>query len=100
MADQEKWKVSLNAYHSNLRTGIFVEGILQDLQQRLTAEEYACIEEKKNNIDRVDELVRVLLTKDHSTFHSFCSALTKSGYSRWASRLTGKGSLFHVMKCI
>lgn len=100
MGDQDKWKVSLNAYHSNLRTGIFVESILRDLQPKLTAEEYTCIEEKKSNFDRVDELVRILLTKDHSTFQSFCSALTKSGYSRWASRLTGKGLLFRPMKCI
>ena len=95
------WKVSLKAYQSSLRTaGIPVESILQDLQPLLTGMEYKCIEEKESDIDRVDEIVRILLTKDILIFHSFCSILSKNGFSLWASRLTVKGSLFHVMKCI
>lgn len=96
MGDPE-WKVSLNAYHNTLRTGLLIGKILPDLRPLLTEEEYSHIEEKETNVDRVDVLVKILLAKDRSTFHKFCSALEKNGYPRWASRLTGKGWIFRII---
>ena len=92
MGDPE-WKASLNEHHSKLRTGLLIEKVLSDLRPLLTAGEYSSIEEKENDIDRVDELVKILLTKDRSTFQKFCSALENNGYPRWANRLRGKGLL-------
>lgn len=88
-----RWKDSLNAYLGSLRTGLAIGTILHDLRPLLTDTEYSRIEEEESSVERVDELVKILLEKDRPTFDNFCSVLGKNGYSRWACRLTGKGLL-------
>ena len=76
-----------------LRTGILVENILPALRPMLTPTEYSRVAEKSSNVDGVDELVKILLTRDESTFLKFCKALEHNGYSHWsqALQLRGKG---------
>ena len=72
-----------------LRSGIIVATFLPALRLVLTDDEYIRIEDKKEDrIDSVNELVRILLTKDESTFNALCSAL-EDGYPHWASKLSG-----------
>ena len=87
------WKASLREHHSALRTGIIVANILPALRTVLTDAEYLSIEGKEGDVARVDELVRILLTKDYSTFECFCSALQKNGCNHWASKLRNKGTV-------
>ena len=87
------WKVLLKKYHCKLRTGLLMDNILPSLHSLLTDAEYSCIADKVSSVDRVDELVKILLTKDKVTFERFCSALEKNGYPRWASKLRGKGTV-------
>ena len=94
------WKVSLNAYHSKLRTGLLIVNVLPALRPLLTDAEYSCVKDKESNVDSIDELVKILLAKDKSTFEGFCSALEANGYPRWASKLRGKGSLFLRVACV
>ena len=60
----------------------------------LTPTEYSRVAEKSSNVDGVDELVKILLTRDESTFLKFCKALEHNGYSHWsqALQLRGKGT--------
>lgn len=88
------WKGSLRRHHNALRSGILVGNILPALRTLLTDVEYLCVENKEGgDIARVDELVKILLTKDYSTFDGFCSALEMNGYPHWASKLKGKGTI-------
>ena len=83
---REAWKASLREHHSALRTGIIIANILPALRTMLTDAEYLSIEGKEEDVDRVDELVGILLTKDYSTFERFCSALKKNGYNYLADK--------------
>ena len=92
MADLEPaWRTSLKKHHNELRSGILIANFLPALRLLLTDVEYIRIEEKEGRIDKVDELVKILLTKDESTFDGFCSILEKNGYRHWARILKGKG---------
>ena len=77
-----------------LRTGILVENILPALRPMLTPTEYSRVAEKSSNVDGVDELVKILLTRDESAFLIFCKALEQNGYSHWsqALQLRSKGT--------
>ena len=96
MADPA-WKVSLKKYHSKLRTGLLIENVLPALRPLLTDAEYSCVDDKEGSADRVDELVRILLTKDEFTFKCFCTALETNGHADWASRLKGKGKVMGLI---
>lgn len=85
------WRACLKKHHNELRSGILVANFLPALRPLLTDVEYIRIDEKGSTIDSVDELVKILLTKDDSTFDGFCSALETNGYPHWASKLRGKG---------
>ena len=87
------WKVSLRIHHNGLRTGILVANVLPALRPWLTDAEYSNVDDKQDNCDRVDELVRILLTKDGSTFRGFCNAVEKNGYPHWANTLRGEGTV-------
>ena len=60
------------------------------LHSLLTDAEYLSVESKEGDIARVDELVKILLTKDDTVFDGFCSALKMNGYPHWASKLKGE----------
>ena len=85
------WKRSLRRHHSALRTGIIVSNVLPALHSLLTDVEYLSVEDKEGDIARVDELIKILLTKNEATFDGFCSALERNGYPHWASKLKGEG---------
>ena len=74
----EAWKASLREHHSVLRTGIIVANILPALHSVLT-EEYLCIEGKEGDAARVDELVRILLTKITQLLKVFALLLKRMG---------------------
>lgn len=81
------WKTTVKKYHNELRTNILIANVLPALHPVLTDAEYIRVDEKECRIDSIDELVRILLTKDHTTFAGFCSALEANGYPHWASKL-------------
>ena len=85
------WKISLKKYQNELRTGIIIANVLPALRPLLTDAEYIRVDEKECRIDSIDELVRILLTKDQSTFFGFCSALEDNGYPHWAIKLRVNG---------
>ena len=98
MAEQvATWKASLRKHHNALRTGILIADFLPAIHPLLTEVEYIRIDEKESRIDKVDELVRILLTKDERTFEDFCSALENNGHSHWANQLKGKGKELSYM---
>lgn len=80
-------KHALKEHHQDLRTGIRVENILPALRTLLTDVEYCRIEDQKGNIEMVDALITILLTKDNWHFDRFCAILRKYGYKHWARKL-------------
>ena len=96
----EVWKASIRKHHNALRTGILVGNISPALRTLLTDVEYLCIEAKEGDVARVDELVKILLTKDGLTFDGFCSALERNGYSHWARKLKGEGAYRMTIDCV
>ena len=83
----ESRKGSLRRHHQGLRTGLLVGNILPALRTVLTDVEYDQVEEREDNVARVDELIRILLTKENRHFDVFCTALEKNGYEHWAKNL-------------
>lgn len=92
VAEPAAWQTSLKNYHHKLRTGLLIDITLPAFRQLLTAEEYSQVESQKSDVTRVDELVKILLTKDALTFERFCFALEKNGYPGWAGKLRRKGT--------
>ena len=90
--EDPSWKAAIRKHHSALRTGILVANVLPSLRSLLTDVEYLCVEAKEGDVARVDELVKILLTKDESAFDGFYSALEENGYPHWARKLKGKGA--------
>ena len=88
---EPRWKTSLKKHHSKLRSGVLIANVLPALRPLLTDVEYLCVDEKLGTPARVDELVKILLTKDYSTFDGFCTALEENGYLHWARKLRGNG---------
>ena len=91
--ENSDWKARLRDCHQGLRTDIIVNHILAALHPLLTPIQYSCLrdETKKGNALAVDELVDILLTKEESTFNSFCLLLDDPsiGYSGVARKLRG-----------
>ena len=83
----EKRKGALRSHRQALRTGLLVRNFLPDLRQVLTDVEYTRVDEREDNISRVDELIDTLLTKENRHFDAFCAALERNGYEHWARRL-------------
>ena len=83
----ERRKGALRSHHQALRTGLLVETFLPDLRQVLTDAEYSRVDEREDNIARVDELIRILLTKENRHFDAFCAVLERNGFVHWARRL-------------
>lgn len=94
--EDSAWTVSLRKHHVHLRSSIIMASILPTIRPLLTLNEYSCVAGKDSIVDRVDELVEILLTKDISTFERFCSALETHGYHRLASKLRGEGNVIQA----
>ena len=83
----ESRKGALRRHHHGLWTGLLVGNILPALRTVLTDVEYDQVEEREDNVARVDELIKILLTKENRHFDAFCTALEKNGYEHWAKKL-------------
>ena len=83
----ESRKGALRRHHQGLRTGLLVGNILPALRPVLKDVEYDQVEEREYNVARVDELIKILLTKENRHFDAFCTALEKNGYEHWAKKL-------------
>ena len=70
-----------------LRTGLLVENILHDFRLYLTDIEYLRVRDQTGNVAQVDELVKILLTKDNRHFDWFCRICERNGYPHWTRRL-------------
>lgn len=84
-----RWKRTLKANHPNLRHEIRVKDVLPEFHSFLTDVEYLRVQgsDKADNIDQVDRLVEILLTKEKREFEEFLVALCKQGYADSAARL-------------
>ena len=60
------------------------------LHPLLTRVEYLHVEDKEDNVAKVDELVSILLTKEYKHFVRFCTVLDNNGYEYWAKALRGE----------
>ena len=74
----------MTKHHQALRTGLLVENILPTLRPLLTEVEYSRVEDEQRNIARVDELIKILLTKENWHFDEFCATLERCEYKHWA----------------
>lgn len=83
----ERRKGVLKKYREDLRTGLLVGKILPTLHPFLTDAEYSRIRHREDNVERVDELIDILLTKGNREFEQFCSILEQTGYDHWAKIL-------------
>lgn len=61
--------------------------ILPALRPYFSEEEYSLVENKQGNVAQVDELVKILLTKENRHFNGFCHTLERNGYRHWAQQL-------------
>ena len=86
-AGDKGWKQVLRANHQELRDGLLVENILPGLTSLLTGIEYLRVADKSGNVAQVDELVKILLTKERKHFDQFCGVCERNGYQEWAQRL-------------
>ena len=78
---------ALRDNHQDLRSGLIVENILPALRPYLTDIEYLRVESQTGNVAQVDELVKILLTKENRHFDEFCRVCERNGYQHWAQLL-------------
>ena len=85
----DRWKHTLKVNHPSLRQEIRVNDVLPRFHSFLTDVEYWCVQgsDKADNIDQVDQLFRILLTKEKREFEEFLVALWQQGYADLAARL-------------
>ena len=81
---------ALRRYHQDLRTHITVNDFLPSLHVDadgfLTDLESGKIRKCTGNIEQVDELIEILVTKENNDFDHFCVAL-EEGYHVWSAKL-------------
>ena len=80
----ERRRQALKKHQQRLQMGILVQNILPTLRPELTEVEYEQVQARKNNVAKVDELIKILLTKENKHFDAFCKALEGNGYSHCA----------------
>ena len=64
-----------------------MENILAGFRRYLEDVEYSRVEDQPGNVAQVDELVRILLTKEDRHFYGLCGVLERSGYRHWGEKL-------------
>lgn len=86
---------ALGGFHQTLRTRIIVKNILPEIAYslRLTAVERTEVEAKSSNVTQVDELLKILQTKDNWHFDRFCIVLERRGYEHWAKQLRAAANI-------
>ena len=88
MMDEVHLRV-LRENHQKFRTKLIVVNVLPELRSYFTEVEYSQVESKSGNVAQVDELLRILLTKENEHFDGFCRVLERNGYRHWAQQLRG-----------
>ena len=85
----DHWKRTLKANHPNLRHEIRVKDVLPGFHSFLTDVEYMRVQgsDKADNVDQVDQLVGILLTKEKREFEEFLVALLQQRHASLAARL-------------
>lgn len=83
------WKRTLKANHQNLRSEVRIKDVLAAFHGFLNSVEYLRVKgsEKVDNVDQVDALVEILLTKEKRHFEAFLVTLWEQGYADTAARL-------------
>ena len=81
------YRQALRDYQEKIAGVLIVENIISDLEPYLTKEEYLQVKSKLENMAQVDELFRILLTKENRHFKGFCHVLEDNGYQHWAQQL-------------
>ena len=90
MSIDEPWRKSLKIHHQELRSsaGIIINSFLPELRKLpLTDPEYSQIHDLTSNMEQVDVLIMILLTKTKLHFDQFCSILENNGCEHWATIL-------------
>lgn len=67
--------------------GNLLPHLLRDEGGFLTEKENATVRDESDNVNQVDELIKVLLTKEDGDFEFFCNVLEKHGYKSWSEKL-------------
>ena len=83
----EGWKQALRINHQELRSGLILKNILPAFRTHLTDSEFSQVADLQINVAQVDELVKILLTKEDKHFDWFCHVCECNGYTQWAKRL-------------
>ena len=87
----ESRKKALRKYHSGLRAGIRVIHLLPslhvDAEGFLTDVESDSIKQNRGNVEQVDKLIDILVTKENRHFDYFCLVLEMEGCQVWSNRL-------------
>ena len=83
----DRWKGALRLNHEYLRCKIRMRDALPGFHIFLTPVEYARVKGCANNLDKVDEFVDILLTKEKWHFEEFLVALWKQDYADMAAKL-------------
>ena len=90
MMDESRRK-ALQRCHQDLRTHITVKDFLPSLHVDadgfLTDMESGRIRKYTGNMEQVDELINILVTKENKDFDHFCVVLEKEGYHVWSKKL-------------
>ena len=90
MMDKTKRK-ALRRCHQDLRTHIIVNDFLPSLHVDadgfLKDLESGRIRKYTGNMEQVDELIDILVTKENKDFDHFCVVLEKEGYHVWSEKL-------------
>ena len=83
---------AIRSHHPKLRTGLLVKNFLPSLHRDaggfLTSVESVTISSKSDNVDQVDALIDILLTKEDRDFDSFCRILKENGHQSLSKELS------------
>ena len=91
-------KQALRSIQHRLRTGMLVKNILPTLRPYLTDIEYSQVRDQTGNVDQVDELVAILLTKENRHFDGLCRVLEHNEYQYWALQLKAAAGAHRPME--
>ena len=75
------------AMRRSIKVGNLLPHLLRDEGGFLTEKENATVRDESDNVKQVDELIKVLLTKEDGDFEFFCNILEKHGYKSWSEKL-------------
>lgn len=64
-----------------------MKNIILAFRPHLTDAECSRVDDQSGNIIQVNELVKILLTKEDSYFDRFCRVCEANGYPHWAQKL-------------